>query len=100
MYFGLSLSLDCSRKHPLIITHILSSEQFLLFFLSLVGFFVDIDLFKVQKDRASELAKESSDLLKNLNISRASKTETDGLADDDANLMIKLKFLTYKVLAN
>lgn len=61
------------------------------------GFFVDIDLFKVQQDMAAELAKESSALLNNLNISCASKIETDGLADDDANLMIKLKFLTYKI---
>ncbi|KAH0458939.1 hypothetical protein IEQ34_011753 [Dendrobium chrysotoxum] len=61
------------------------------------GFFVDIDLFKVQKDKASELAKESNALLSNLSISCPSKIEKDGLADDDANLMIKLKFLTYKI---
>ncbi|KAL0916856.1 hypothetical protein M5K25_014400 [Dendrobium thyrsiflorum] len=61
------------------------------------GFFVDIDLFKVQKDKASELAKESNDLLSNLSSSCPSKIEKDDLADDDANLMIKLKFLTYKI---
>ncbi|XP_020676662.1 tRNA ligase 1 [Dendrobium catenatum] len=61
------------------------------------GFFIDIDLFKVQKDKASELAKESNALLSNLSISCSSKIEKDGLADDDANLMIKLKFLTYKI---
>lgn len=61
------------------------------------GFFVDIDLFKVQKDKASELLKGTSVLLKNLDSTTASNTETDGLADDDSNLMIKLKFLTYKI---
>ncbi|KAK8967645.1 hypothetical protein KSP40_PGU006807 [Platanthera guangdongensis] len=71
------------------------------------GFFVDIDLFKLQKDKASELLKGSSVLLRNLDSTSASNsetdgtsasnTETDGLADDDSNLMIKLKFLTYKI---
>ncbi|PKA45602.1 hypothetical protein AXF42_Ash010941 [Apostasia shenzhenica] len=61
------------------------------------GFFVDIDLFKVSKDKASELSKESHALLKNVNGSSDYGSTTDGLADEDANLMIKLKFLTYKL---
>ncbi|KAG0479325.1 hypothetical protein HPP92_010183 [Vanilla planifolia] len=61
------------------------------------GFFVDIDIFKVHKEKASELLKESNALLKNMNGSFALGKTTDGLADDDANLMIKLKFLTYKL---
>ncbi|KAK1429516.1 hypothetical protein QVD17_11725 [Tagetes erecta] len=60
------------------------------------GFFVDINLFKASKEKAAEMAKTSID---------AGKTDKDsndisgkrGLADEDANLMIKLKFLTYKL---
>ncbi|KAF8395227.1 hypothetical protein HHK36_019169 [Tetracentron sinense] len=60
------------------------------------GFFVDINLFKVNKERAAEIAKDSDVLVKNTN-GRCSTSGTDGLADEDANLMIKLKFLTYKL---
>ena len=60
------------------------------------GFFVDINLFKANKDKAAEIAKTSNDLVKNVNDSNGASTK-DGLADEDANLMIKLKFLTYKV---
>lgn len=59
------------------------------------GFFVDINLFKANKERAAEIAKI-------INMGKTASgngglTEIDGLADNDANLMIKLKFLTYKV---
>ncbi|GFY85759.1 RNAligase [Actinidia rufa] len=60
------------------------------------GFFVDINLFKANKDEAAEIAKTSNDLVKNVNDSNGTSTK-DGLADEDANLMIKLKFLTYKL---
>jgi hypothetical protein len=57
------------------------------------GFFVDINLFKSNKGR---------DLMALKSIDNASENdgrgEKDGLADDDANLMIKMKFLTYKVI--
>ncbi|KAJ6300169.1 hypothetical protein OIU76_021043, partial [Salix suchowensis] len=53
------------------------------------GFFVDINLFKANKEKAAEIAKN--------NIGGIVNDRAKGdLADDDANLMIKLKFLTYK----
>lgn len=55
------------------------------------GFFVDINLFKANKERAAEIAKNNNI---DGNVNDRAK---DGLADDDANLMIKLKFLTYKL---
>ncbi|KAA8544005.1 hypothetical protein F0562_021818 [Nyssa sinensis] len=60
------------------------------------GFFVDINLFKENKEKAAEVAKDSNDLVKNVNSNNATLGK-DGLADEDANLMIKLKFLTYKL---
>lgn len=60
------------------------------------GFFVDINLFKADRERAAEIARNSNDLLKDVNGSNGTIGK-DGLADEDANLMIKLKFLTYKV---
>ncbi|KAI3899528.1 hypothetical protein MKW92_026618 [Papaver armeniacum] len=60
-------------------------------------FFVDINLFKVSKDKAAEYNNVQS---KNANGSSETSTSgADGLADEDANLMIKLKFLTYKIRA-
>ncbi|KAH7661897.1 tRNA ligase phosphodiesterase domain-containing protein [Dioscorea alata] len=61
------------------------------------GFFVDIDMFKLNKEKAAELVKDSNMLLKNINGSDVSSSVSDGLADEDANLMVKLKFLTYKL---
>ncbi|KAI3908655.1 hypothetical protein MKW98_006807 [Papaver atlanticum] len=59
------------------------------------GFFVDINLFKVSKDKAAEDNNVQS---KNANGSSETSTSgADGLAAEDANLMIKLKFLTYKI---
>ncbi|WRX32160.1 tRNA ligase [Theobroma cacao] len=60
------------------------------------GFFLDINLFKANKERAAEIAKSNNDLVGNVNNDSNISTR-DGLADDDANLMIKLKFLTYKL---
>ncbi|XP_030506029.2 tRNA ligase 1 [Cannabis sativa] len=57
------------------------------------GFFVDINLFKANKERAAELSKKSA-IVENAS---SSASEKDGLADEDANLMIKMKFLTYKL---
>lgn len=63
-----------------------------------LGFFLDINLFKVNKERAAEISKDSNTIMKNVNGGYGlSTSNTDGLADEDANLMIKLKFLTYKV---
>ncbi|KAK1357380.1 putative 2',3'-cyclic-nucleotide 3'-phosphodiesterase [Heracleum sosnowskyi] len=59
------------------------------------GFFVDLNLFKATKDKVSEFAKDCVDLTNNVNDSN--KSGKGGLADEDANLMIKMKFLTYKL---
>lgn len=58
------------------------------------GFFVDINLFS--EERAAEIAKNINDKVGNVNGS-GSIPGGDGLADDDRNLMVKLKFLTYKI---
>lgn len=64
----------------------------------MLGFFIDINLFKVTKEKAAELAKDSNSMLKNINgATESDSLSTNGLADEDANLMVKLKFLTYKV---
>ncbi|KAK6936002.1 hypothetical protein RJ641_033032, partial [Dillenia turbinata] len=46
--------------------------------------------------RASEIATNTSNLAKTANSSDAT-SGLDGLADEDANMMIKLKFLTYRL---
>ena len=64
-----------------------------------LGFFVDVNLFKANSKKAAELAKDGDALLKNINGALDSNSSAvDGLADEDSNLMVKLKFLTYKVL--
>ncbi|PWZ13112.1 tRNA ligase 1 [Zea mays] len=61
------------------------------------GFFVDVNLFKANNKKAAELAKDGNTLLKNINGALDSNgSVVDGLADEDSNLMVKLKFLTYK----
>ncbi|XP_057956592.1 tRNA ligase 1-like [Malania oleifera] len=60
------------------------------------GFFVDINLFEENGGRAVEIAKSSNNLLQNV-VDGGSKSGNDVLANEDANLMIKLKFLTYKL---
>ncbi|XWS71328.1 hypothetical protein CRYUN_Cryun03dG0128800 [Craigia yunnanensis] len=60
------------------------------------GFFLDINLFKANKERAAEIVKSNNDLVGHVNNGSSISTR-DGLADEDANLMIKLKFLTYKL---
>lgn len=57
-----------------------------------LGFFVDINLFKADKEKAAEISKNNS-----INESGNTSSEKDDFADEDANLMVKLKFLTYKV---
>ncbi|XP_057449031.1 tRNA ligase 1-like isoform X2 [Lotus japonicus] len=56
------------------------------------GFFVDINLFKANKEKAAEISMKSS-----INESDSTSSEKDDFADEDANLMVKLKFLTYKL---
>ncbi|KAJ9546068.1 hypothetical protein OSB04_025775 [Centaurea solstitialis] len=60
------------------------------------GFFVDINLFKASKEKAQEIARISADVGKN-DKDTDDTSRKSGLADEDANLMIKLKFLTYKL---
>jgi hypothetical protein len=63
-----------------------------------LGFFVDVNLFKATNKKAAELAKDGDALLKNISGALDSNSSAvDGLADEDSNLMVKLKFLTYKV---
>ena len=58
-----------------------------------VGFFVDVNVFKgKEKTTDVEIDNDSS-----LNNTSSSSVMTESLADEDTNLMIKLKFLTYKV---
>ncbi|XP_061991202.1 tRNA ligase 1-like [Rosa rugosa] len=59
------------------------------------GFFVDINLFKANKERAAEIAKNKSTVV-DIN-GGCGMSGKHGLAEEDANLMIKLKFLTYKL---
>ncbi|GLU19032.1 hypothetical protein SLE2022_353020 [Rubroshorea leprosula] len=60
------------------------------------GFFVDINLFKASKEKVAEKVKCNNTNVGNFNGSVAISGEDD-LADDDRHLMIKLKFLTYKL---
>ncbi|PRQ33718.1 putative 2',3'-cyclic-nucleotide 3'-phosphodiesterase [Rosa chinensis] len=59
------------------------------------GFFVDINLFKASNERAAEIAKNKSTVVDD--DGGTGMSGKHGLADEDANLMIKLKFLTYKL---
>ncbi|RYR70338.1 hypothetical protein Ahy_A03g016836 [Arachis hypogaea] len=56
------------------------------------GFFVDINLFKANKERTTEISKNNS-----TSENGSDSSEKEELADEDANLMVKLKFLTYKL---
>lgn len=59
------------------------------------GFFVDINLFKANKQRAAEITNNKNTAADNNDGCGMSGKHQ--LADEDANLMIKLKFLTYKL---
>lgn len=56
------------------------------------GFFVDVNLFKANKERASEISKGNDNVVED-----GTSSSGNDLADEDKNLMVKLKFLTYKV---
>ncbi|KAG7536957.1 tRNA ligase phosphodiesterase [Arabidopsis suecica] len=60
------------------------------------GFFVDINLFKSNKGRDLMALKSIENAVKDASENDGQR-EKDGLADGDVNLMIKLKFLTYKL---
>ncbi|XP_073021613.1 tRNA ligase 1-like isoform X8 [Primulina eburnea] len=60
------------------------------------GFFVDLNLFKVDKERLAEFSKENNAVVEIGGDTNGASTKY-GLADEDACLMIKLKFLTYKI---
>lgn len=62
----------------------------------ITGFFVDLNLFKVNKERLTEFSKENNGVVETGGDTNGASAKY-GLADEDANLMIKLKFLTYKV---
>ena len=53
----------------------------------------------MNNNKAAELSKHSNSLVKNIEGALdSSLSAKDGLADEDSHLMVKLKFLTYKVL--
>ncbi|XP_031100261.1 tRNA ligase 1 isoform X1 [Ipomoea triloba] len=54
------------------------------------GFFVDLNLFQANGETAADILKGSSQMVKG-------DDDNNSLADEDANLMVKLKFLTYKL---
>ncbi|XP_047337550.1 tRNA ligase 1 [Impatiens glandulifera] len=58
------------------------------------GFFVDINLSKDGKQKDTENLRNNNDPEKSAHDNGSAVND---LADDDANLMIKLKFLTYKI---
>ncbi|KFK43107.1 hypothetical protein AALP_AA1G080900 [Arabis alpina] len=60
------------------------------------GFFVDINLFKSNEGR-DPMALKSIDTAAKDASENGGQQGKDGLADEDANLMIKMKFLTYKL---
>ncbi|PPR81393.1 hypothetical protein GOBAR_AA39324 [Gossypium barbadense] len=51
---------------------------------------------QANKERAAGIAKNNNDIVGHVNNGSSTST-IDGLANEDANLMIKLKFLTYKL---
>lgn len=62
------------------------------------GFFVDVNLFKVSEEKASQMPEDNSLLRNHVESSFGARMfEDDDLADEAENLMIKLKFLTYKL---
>ncbi|XP_062187077.1 tRNA ligase 1 [Phragmites australis] len=62
------------------------------------GFFVDVNLFKANNKKASDLSEDGDVLLRNIyGALDSNSSAVDGLADEDSNLMMKLKFLTYKL---
>ncbi|KAM0855864.1 hypothetical protein ACQ4PT_049503 [Festuca glaucescens] len=61
------------------------------------GFFIDVNLFKAN-NKITELSEDSNILLNSIEGSLDSSSSVkDGLADEDSNLMVKLKFLPYKI---
>ncbi|KAK9732611.1 hypothetical protein RND81_04G010000 [Saponaria officinalis] len=56
------------------------------------GFFVDVNLYRGRVERASAIENHMSTAVMSNDAVGA-----DSLADEDANLMVKLKFLTYKL---
>ncbi|XP_047091861.1 tRNA ligase 1-like isoform X1 [Lolium rigidum] len=62
------------------------------------GFFVDINLFKVNNKKAAEVSKDSNTSLEIIDCAlNSSLLARDGLDDEDSSLMLKLKFLNYKI---
>ncbi|KAK1614422.1 hypothetical protein QYE76_019939 [Lolium multiflorum] len=62
------------------------------------GFFIDVNLFKANNMKTTELSEDSNILLNSIEGSLDSSSSVkDGLADEDSNLMVKLKFLPYKI---
>ncbi|KAL3845470.1 hypothetical protein ACJIZ3_002873 [Penstemon smallii] len=60
------------------------------------GFFVDLNIFKANKERALEFSKEVNSTVETGSDTNVASAK-HGLADEDPNLMFKLKFLPYKI---
>uniref|UniRef100_A0ACD5XYW8 Uncharacterized protein n=1 Tax=Avena sativa TaxID=4498 RepID=A0ACD5XYW8_AVESA len=62
------------------------------------GFFIHINLFKANNMKGAELSKDSNTSLEIIDGAvDSSSSAQDGLAGEDSSLMVKLKFLNYKV---
>ena len=60
--------------------------------------FVDVNLFEVSEEKASQMFEDKSLLINHGESSFGARMfEHDDLADEAENLMIKLKFFTYKL---
>lgn len=66
---------------------------------SWLGFFIHINLCKANNKKGAELSKDSNTSLEIIDGAvDSSSSAQDGLAGEDSSLMLKLKFLNYKVL--
>ncbi|KQJ83582.1 tRNA ligase 1 [Brachypodium distachyon] len=62
------------------------------------GFFIHINLFKANNKKGAELSKDSNTSLEIIDGAVCSSSSAqDGLAGEDSSLMVKLKFLNYKI---
>uniref|UniRef100_A0ACD5Y6D5 Uncharacterized protein n=1 Tax=Avena sativa TaxID=4498 RepID=A0ACD5Y6D5_AVESA len=62
------------------------------------GFFIHINLFKANNMKGAELSKDSNTSLEIIDGAvDSSSSAQDGLAGEDSSLMVKLKFLNYKI---
>ncbi|KAL8119621.1 hypothetical protein AgCh_016940 [Apium graveolens] len=92
-------SMSSDNLHFKMVIHVRNDSAFQRYQKQMrLGFFVDVNLFNSSKKRASQITINSVDIIEN--VSNSNDIPVEGaLADEDANLMIKMKFLTYKTSA-